>query len=84
MIDLCCYVFLLIVSQHLLLSSIHSRHTYYLYYLGLCQAFSNVSHLYNLMTLIDSQAFHNLAIALGTSLFAALVFWAFWYASKMD
>ncbi|EAZ94122.1 hypothetical protein [Crocosphaera chwakensis] len=36
------------------------------------------------MTLIDSQAFHNLAIALGTSLFAALVFWAFWYASKMD
>ncbi|MDJ0511755.1 MAG: delta-aminolevulinic acid dehydratase [Crocosphaera sp.] len=36
------------------------------------------------MTLIDSQAFHNLAITLGTSLFAVLVFWAFWYASKMD
>ncbi|MEL4894397.1 delta-aminolevulinic acid dehydratase [Crocosphaera sp. Alani8] len=36
------------------------------------------------MTLIDSHAFHNFAIALGTSLFGLLVFWAFWYASRMD
>ncbi|MGB5772061.1 MAG: delta-aminolevulinic acid dehydratase [Crocosphaera sp.] len=36
------------------------------------------------MTLIDSEVFHNLAIALGTSLFVTLVIWAFWYASRMD
>lgn len=36
------------------------------------------------MTLIDSHAFHNFAITVGTSLFVAIVVWAFWYASRMD
>ncbi|ACK67942.1 hypothetical protein PCC8801_4003 [Rippkaea orientalis PCC 8801] len=36
------------------------------------------------MTLIDSAAFHTFAITVGTLLFAFIVVWALWYASKMD
>ncbi|MEA5536262.1 delta-aminolevulinic acid dehydratase [Crocosphaera sp. XPORK-15E] len=36
------------------------------------------------MTLIDSHAFHNFAIAVGTSLFVVILALALWYASRMD
>ncbi|HAC62661.1 MAG TPA: delta-aminolevulinic acid dehydratase [Cyanothece sp. UBA12306] len=36
------------------------------------------------MTLINSEVFNNFAITVGTLLFLFIVFWAFWFAAKID
>ncbi|MDJ0631620.1 MAG: delta-aminolevulinic acid dehydratase [Xenococcaceae cyanobacterium MO_188.B29] len=36
------------------------------------------------MTLINSEEFHAMVNALGTTIFALTMLWTFWFASRMD